>query len=73
VDRHELRSEEMKVHTIKGLIDRDRLDVKDIVTEEETCRVIATEWYHGDELVRRDVWVSLLTGQAVGVEQAELV
>lgn len=56
----------MVVATTKGLVDRSLLEVRDIVTEEETSRIIATEWYLDGELVRRDVWVSLL----VGVEMA---
>jgi hypothetical protein len=61
-----------KVHTIKGLIDRDRLTVKDIVTEDENSRAIATEWFLDGELVRRDVAVSILCGQALAGEQAEM-
>jgi hypothetical protein len=63
----------MKVHTIKGLIDRDLLTVKDIVTEEENARVVATEWFLDGEMVRRDVAVSILSGQALAGEQAEMV
>ena len=62
----------MKVHTIHGLIDRDRLTVTDIVSEEENSRAIATEWHLDGELVRRDVAVSILQGQALFGEQAEL-
>jgi hypothetical protein len=61
-----------QVHTIKGLIDRDLLTTKDIVSDEPNARVIATEWFLGDELVRRDVAVSILSGLAVAGEQAEL-
>ena len=61
-----------KVHTIKGLIDRDLLTVTDIVTEEPNARVTATEWHHEGELVRRDVNVNILAGQALCGEQAEL-
>ncbi|HXJ40744.1 MAG TPA: hypothetical protein VNH18_15795 [Bryobacteraceae bacterium] len=52
----------MMVATTKGLVDRSLLAVKDIVTEEQNARIIATEWYLDGELVRRDVWVSLLIG-----------
>jgi len=62
----------MKVHTTKGLIERDLLIASDIVTEEENARVIATEWHLDGELVRRDVAVSILQGQALFGEQAEL-
>ena len=60
------------VHTVKGLIERDRLTVKDIVSDEDNARVIATEWFLGGELVRRDVAVSILAGQALAGEQAEI-
>jgi hypothetical protein len=61
-----------QVHTIKGLVDRDLLEVKDIVSEEPNARVIATEWFFDDELVRRDVAISILGGHALAGEQAEL-
>jgi len=61
-----------QVHTIKGLVDRDLLEVEDIVTDEPNARVIATEWHLNGELVRRDVAVSILRGQALAGEQAEL-
>lgn len=61
-----------KVHTTKGLINRDLLKVKDIVSDEPNARVIATEWFLGDELVRRDVAVSILSGHALAGDQAEL-
>lgn len=60
------------VHTAKGLIERERLTVKDIITEGDNDRAIATEWFLGDELVRRDVAVSMLSGVAVFGEQAEI-
>lgn len=62
----------MKVHTTKGLIARDRLIVTDIVSEEANSRAIATEWHLDGELVRRDVAVSILQGQALWGEQAEI-
>ena len=62
----------MKVHTTKGLIERDRLIVTDIVSEEDNARVVATEWHLDGELVRRDVAVSILRGHALCGEQAEL-
>jgi hypothetical protein len=61
-----------KVHTIRGLIDRDRLTVRDIVSEDDNSRAIATEWFLDGELVRRDVAVSILQGQALTGEQAEM-
>lgn len=61
-----------QVHTTKGLIDRDRLTVTDIASEEDNARIVATEWHLDGELVRRDVAVSILSGQAVFGEQSEL-
>lgn len=60
------------VHTTKGLIERDRLVVNDIVSDEENARVIATEWHLDGELVRRDVIVSILSGIGLGTEQQNL-
>lgn len=60
------------VHTTRGLIERERLIATDIVTEEGDARIVATEWHLGGELVRRDVWVSILQGQALAGEQAEI-
>lgn len=62
----------MLVYTKDGLIERERLTVKDIVSEEDNARVTATEWYLGDELVRRDVHVNILRGQSVFGEQAKV-
>lgn len=62
----------MRVHTTKGLIERDQLTVKDVIEEHDNARVVATEWYSGDELVRRDVHVSILSGLALSGEQASL-
>ncbi len=58
-----------QVHTTKGLIDRDLLEAKDIITDEDNARVVATEWFLGEELVRRDVAVSILRGQSLVSEQ----
>ena len=60
-----------QVHTIKGLIDSALLKTTDIVTDEPNARVIATEWHLNGELVRRDVAVSILSGQALAGDQAE--
>jgi hypothetical protein len=52
-----------KVHTAKGLIDRDLLMVEEIVTEDDNSRAVATEWRTLDgELVRRDAHVMILRG-----------
>lgn len=60
------------VHTTKGLIERERLTVSDIVTEGDNDRAVATEWHLDGELVRRDVAVSILRGHALSGEQAEI-
>lgn len=60
------------VYTTKGLIERDRLTVTDVVSEEDNSRAIATEYHLDGELVRRDVAVSILRGQSLQGEQAEL-
>lgn len=62
----------VQVHTIKGLVDRDLLEVTDIVTEDDNSRAVATEWRLDGEVVRRDVAVSILRGQALAGEQAEM-
>jgi hypothetical protein len=61
-----------QVQTIKGLIDRDRLEVRDVVAEDDNARAVATEWFLDGELVRRDVAVSILSGIALAGEQAEV-
>lgn len=61
----------MKIQTKNGLIDIDELTVKDIITVETNARVTATEWYHGDELVRRDVNVNILRGLSLDGEQEQ--
>lgn len=58
------------VDTKLGPIDRERLTVRDIPEESPGVRTLATEWYLGDELVRRDVWVSVLLGLSIGAEAA---
>ena len=60
----------MQVLTKLGLIERTDLEVKDVIVEEENARVMATEWYHKGELVRRDVNVNILSGiQMTGEQQ----
>lgn len=60
-----------KVITTKGIIERELLEVKDIVFEEINARVIATEWYLSGELVRRDVNVNILSGIDQSAEQGD--
>jgi hypothetical protein len=62
----------MLVYTKLGLIERARLEVKDIVVEEDNARVTATEWYLDGELVRRDVNVNILRGLSVLGDQAKV-
>lgn len=61
----------MKVRTSLGDIERSALTAKDIVTEGEEARVVATEWYFGAEIVRRDVWVNGLRPCEIGVKHVE--
>lgn len=62
----------MLVETIEGPIERELLVVKDIITEGDNHRTIATEWYYQDRLVKRDAHVILLHGIGMGGEQAKL-
>lgn len=57
------------IHTTKGLLDRDSLELEDIIEEGDGFRSIATEWRLDGELVRRDVAVSILHGQSLTGEQ----
>lgn len=50
------------VQTSVGLVNKDKLVVKDVVTNEENARVLATEWFLEGILVRRDVNVNILNG-----------
>jgi hypothetical protein len=54
-----------QVQTTKGLIDRNLLEVEDIVEEGDNYRSIATEWRLNGELVKRDGHVIILRGQAL--------
>lgn len=58
----------MKVFTSKGLLDRNQLTVKDVIVEDEasSTRTVATEWYQGDEMVKRSVWVDRLAPLEIG-------
>ena len=62
----------MLVETAIGLIERDQLTVKDIVTEGENHRSIATEWFFQGQLVKRDCHVIILRTPAIGGEQAKI-
>lgn len=50
----------IQVWTTKGPLNREDLEVIDLLKETETTREKITEWYYKGELVRRDGWVSLL-------------
>jgi hypothetical protein len=62
----------MLVTTTLGLVERDRLQAKDIIEEHDNARVIATEWFLDGEMVRRDVHVSILRGLDVASAQANI-
>ena len=61
-----------QVNTIKGLIDRERLKVTDIVDEGSNHRSITTEWHLDGELVRRDAHVAILSGHTLAGDQAAI-
>lgn len=62
----------MLVHTAKGLIERELLEVKDTVSEEGSARTVATEWYLNGELVRRDAWANIYAPQSISGEQVKM-
>jgi len=62
----------MKVFTTKGLVDMDALTVRDVVELKGNHRKVATEFYLGDELVRRDVAVSILAPPGVNLSQGAI-
>lgn len=64
-----LADNKMLIHTTKGLVNRNLLTVTDVVTEEDNARILATEWFMGDELVRRDVNVNVLRGLELNSKQ----
>ena len=49
-----------QVWTVVGFIDREALTVKEVITEDGNFRIVATEWYLDDEMVRRDCNAILL-------------
>lgn len=61
----------MKVQTAEGEMDVASLDIHDVVTYGENCRVTATEWYRQGKLVRRDIWVNVLKAPEVGVTNGQ--
>jgi hypothetical protein len=62
----------MKVFTTHGLVDMDALTVRDVVELADNHRKVATEFYLGEELVRRDVAVSLLAPPGVNLIHGDL-
>ena len=62
----------MQVHTTKGLVDIDRLDIRDIVQVHDNARNNIVEWYLEGEMVRRDVFVNILRGIASQITQENL-
>lgn len=62
----------MQVHTKNGLVEFDRLEVRDILEVHDNARNNIVEWYLDGELVRRDVFVNILRGIASQVAQETL-
>ncbi len=62
----------MKIFTTKGLVDFEKLEVKDTITVEDNARITATEWRLDGELVRRDVNVNILRGLELGSQQGSM-
>lgn len=60
------------VHTTHGLVERERLRVEDVTTEEESGRKTLTQWFMGEELVRQDVYLNLYHGLTMGQEQGNI-
>jgi hypothetical protein len=60
------------VITTKGLVSEDQLTTKYIETNEPKIISLAREWYLGEELVRRDVWVTVKEGQSTSNEKGSL-
>ena len=61
-----------KVHTTKGLVNRDDLTVLETIEEDEKARYVKTQWFLGDELVRQDGWVNLKQGITMEIKEATL-
>jgi len=60
------------VITTKGLVDFDRLLVRDVVEVGPNYRKIATEYLLDGELVRRDVTVNALRGLETQAVEGEI-
>jgi hypothetical protein len=62
----------MNVYTTKGLIDSSLLRVEDEAEMAGDCRVLKTRWYLGEELVRQDVWASVLAPHEMAAQQGSV-
>jgi len=60
------------VQTTIGLLDSNKLEIKDVVEMNDMVRTTATEWYSDGELVRRDLNINVLCGHSLTGEQEEL-
>lgn len=60
------------VDTILGPIERERLEVQDLIEEGPNYRTIVTEWRLNGEIVKRDAATSILHGLVLGGEQAHI-
>ena len=52
----------MKVSTLKGLIDREELQLEMNQYEDDNAVYVNTKWWHNGELVRQDAWVNMKQG-----------
>lgn len=59
------------VLTTQGLVHREDLEVKEVASESDNCRVVATEWHHKGKLVRRDVHCIVLRPLEMGAKLSE--
>lgn len=61
----------MKVMTDKGIIERDRLQVREVIQEDGNVRAVSTEWMLEGEVVRRDVWINTLMPLEFGASNGQ--
>lgn len=54
-----------EVFTTKGLLPLTQLEVKDVTQWADNARIVATEYYHHGELVRRSVWADVLRPEVI--------
>lgn len=62
----------MKVLTTKGPIEFDQLRIQDVVEVVDNGRKVATEYYLGEELVKRTVTVDILMPLEMSAIHGEL-